>query len=564
MNRNVFFAILVVLISIGTFLPLLHSGFFEFHDNTQVVRVYEMGKMLMQGTFPVRWVPDLGYGYGYPIFNFYAPFSYYVGGIFNILGFDALISTKLMFFVGIILAPLIMYFSLRQIFDERASLVGAVIYAYFPYHAVNIFVRGAVSEFYAYSFLPLVFLGAAKLIGAKDLRSQLVNLLFVIFGIFLVAISHNLTLIMTGAILIPIALICFFIARKKGVFITAIFGAVISGLLLASFYAVPAFLEMNQTNVISQIGGGADYRDHFVCVSQFWNSMWGFGGSVEGCLDGLSFRLGKLNIILAIIALLAIILKVKKGKLKLQDYVAILSFAGLVFSLFMVLDLSKLLWKSVFLFEYIQYPWRFINFISLFISILVSYLVFIVCQKFGKGVAYTVITLIIVLTVAINGKLFVPQFYIANNSASYVNIDTIKFKVSKISDEYLPYGFAIPQSIEDLPKKEGEILKSDGRLDFERVKHDRYNIHYFLEKDGVIQINKAYFPTWKAMVNGYDIPIIKTTKGMNISIKKGEGVIDLYMTNTPVQTAGDIISLLSFFGMLTAIIVFSRTKKRNG
>src|SRR3990167_1872112 len=95
--------IAVLLLSLWVIKPLFVNGFFPMHDDTQVARVFEMGKALRDGMFPVRWVPDLGYGYGYPIFNFYAPLSYYFGGFLTLLGFDALLATKIMMAVGILL-----------------------------------------------------------------------------------------------------------------------------------------------------------------------------------------------------------------------------------------------------------------------------------------------------------------------------------------------------------------------------------------------------------------------------------------------------------------------------
>ena len=88
--------ILIVILGIGTILPLLTNGFFSFHDNTQVERVFEMATALGDKMFPVRWVSDLGYGYGYPIFNFYGPLPYYIGGALSLIGFNALVATKIM------------------------------------------------------------------------------------------------------------------------------------------------------------------------------------------------------------------------------------------------------------------------------------------------------------------------------------------------------------------------------------------------------------------------------------------------------------------------------------
>ena len=108
--NKLFPLILVLVVSVFALIPLLKPGFFPVHDNTQVQRVYEMRESLVQGIFPVRWVNDLGYGYGYPIFNYYAPLPYYFGGVANLLGLDPLAAIKLMFIFPILLSGLTMYF----------------------------------------------------------------------------------------------------------------------------------------------------------------------------------------------------------------------------------------------------------------------------------------------------------------------------------------------------------------------------------------------------------------------------------------------------------------------
>ena len=157
--KKVFLPILAILIlSIFTLIPLFHNGFFSVHDNTQVPRVFEMFSSLRDGVFPVRWVQDLGYGYGYPIFNFYSPLPYYIGGFLSFI-FTSLVATKIMFGIGIIVSGISMYLLVNAFYGKKAGVLSSAIYLYFPYHAVNLYVRGAVGEFYAYAFLPLVFLG---------------------------------------------------------------------------------------------------------------------------------------------------------------------------------------------------------------------------------------------------------------------------------------------------------------------------------------------------------------------------------------------------------------------
>lgn len=46
-------------------------------------RVDQMVVNLRAGVFPVRWMPDAAYGLGYPFFNYYSAFPYYLaGGVF--------------------------------------------------------------------------------------------------------------------------------------------------------------------------------------------------------------------------------------------------------------------------------------------------------------------------------------------------------------------------------------------------------------------------------------------------------------------------------------------------
>jgi len=225
----------VLILSFWAIQPFFISGFFPMHDDVQVARVFEMKKVLQNGVFPVRSVPDLGYGYGYPIFNFYAPLSYYVGSAFMFLGFDALIGTKLMMALGVILAGIFMYFLARKFFGELGGIVSGLFYLYAPFHAVDIYVRGDVAEFWAYAFIPLAFLGIYKR-----------NILIGAIGFAAIILSHNLTAMMvTPFLLIVILLNCYIaLGNKKSFIVNPSSLILFLSLALSAFYWVPALLEM--------------------------------------------------------------------------------------------------------------------------------------------------------------------------------------------------------------------------------------------------------------------------------------------------------------------------------
>lgn len=551
--KKVLILFLVILLSIGTVLPFFRSGFFEFHDNTTVVRVYEMYKSLSYGLFPVRWVADLGYGYGYPIYNFYAPLPYYVGGILSFFGIGSLLSTKIMLLLGVITSGITMFYFSKKFFGVYGGLLSAAMYMYFPYHAVNIYVRGAVGEVYAYAFLPILFLGIYSLSVSKlnKISEYKKEIFLIAFGIFLVAMSHNLTILMTLILLVPavIFLITFFKNKKNFLFISIF--AVILGMALASFYIIPAFMEMNYTNVSSQIGGGAYFKDHFVCVSQLWESQWGFGGSVPGCLDGLSFKLGKIHLLLAGISLLLVSMSIYKRHIKNEEKIVVISFLILAISIFLTTESSLGLWANIKYMEYIQYPWRFLNFAGLFVSFLSGYLLFKFNSNSLKNITIVIVIFIILVT---SVKLFTPQYFNSYKDSYYMNDEYIKFKVSKISDEYLPKGFIKPISYNEVPKEKfiqplnGSIITIDNQPGYLKA---NYDVNY----ESLIHINTAYFPAWRATVNGQDVQILQASNGMKINIPSGKGIIELKFVQTQIEVIGNLISVFAFVLMLTVIIL---------
>ena len=434
--KSLYLFLIVLVLSMGAILPLFDAGFFEFHDNTQIARVYEMANSLNDGMFPVRWVENLGYGYGYPIFNFYSPLAYYIGGIFSLIGFNLLISTKLMFAFGILLSGISMFLFSKKFFGNIAGIASATVYMYFPYHAVNIYVRGAVAEFFAYAFLPLFFLGIFSILDIKKRKefifSNIGLILLIAFSVFLITISHNLSIFMTFLVFVPAQILLLILSKNKGQILIVSLIAISVGFCLSAFYILPAFLEMNYTNVASVVGGGSDFKDHFICIGQYWNSIWGYAGSAPGCLDGVSFKLGKTNIIFVFISTLLLSYALYKKRYGFEEKVTIVSILILLFSFFLTISQSEFIWKSVPFMPYLQFPWRFINFIALFSAFIIGYGVFFAKEK-KRLYGIVVSTIIILVTLFVSLKLFVPQFRIYFVGDNFISQQHIKFNISKIS-----------------------------------------------------------------------------------------------------------------------------------
>src|SRR3989344_8824286 len=135
-----------LILTLSLFWPLFWAPFFSHHDDVQVIRLYEMDKCIKDGQIPCRWVPDLGGLYGYPIFNYYAPLPYYFGELFYFVTANLILSVKIMFATAFLGSYLFMYLLARKFWGPWGAALSGIFYSFAPYHAVNLYVRGAIGE----------------------------------------------------------------------------------------------------------------------------------------------------------------------------------------------------------------------------------------------------------------------------------------------------------------------------------------------------------------------------------------------------------------------------------
>ena len=114
-NKKLWIIILLLFI-IPSFFRLLRPGFFPIQDDMQVFRLFEMDKCIQDFQIPCRWIPDGGYQYGYPQFNFYAPGVYYLGEIIHLIGFQFIDSIKILFILGFVFSGITMFVLAREFF----------------------------------------------------------------------------------------------------------------------------------------------------------------------------------------------------------------------------------------------------------------------------------------------------------------------------------------------------------------------------------------------------------------------------------------------------------------
>jgi uncharacterized membrane protein len=329
LSKRSFWFILSFIFTIPAFSFLLKSGYYNMHDDMQMIRQLEMEKCLNDGQIPCRWTPDLGYGYGYPLFNFYPPVPYIVGQVYRTLGFSFVNSIKATAVTQIILSSIFMFILASSVFTPAAGFLASVFYTYVPYHALNIYIRGAMNEAWAAVFFPLVFYFSRQLIISKKFK-HLIGLGFSFAGILL---SHNPMALTFVPILFCWVLFWlfqpYFLSTKKVKITTFLFshihlflkliGAGIFAAALTAFFTLPVLFETKYVQINTMFEGYYHFSVHFASLFQlFISNFWGDGASVWGPNDDMSFMVGYLHWLTPVFLTVFILINILRKQHQLQ------------------------------------------------------------------------------------------------------------------------------------------------------------------------------------------------------------------------------------------------------
>lgn len=553
--------------------PFLKSGLFTMHDDQQVARLYLYDQAFRSGQFPVRWVDGLGFGFGYPLFVFYPSLVYMLGQIVHSIGFTFVDSIKVIFFLSILLSGISIYLFAKELWGKIAGLTSALFYILVPYRALDVYVRGALAESFSFVWLPLVLLAFYKL----HQTNKNVYLILGAVVLALLMITHNLIFLPFSILLAIYLAFLFIISQKKINFLFKVCLAFIYAAALSAFFWIPALLEKKYTIVDNLLLVNlANYNLHFVYPVQLWNWTWGFGGSSEGILDGISFKIGKLHIIISLFTIFfATLLKLKipRNRLVLANWrLAIIFFVLFLFSALMTTFYSKFIWDMLPALGYLQFPWRFLTFTALFSSLLAGAFIYFLKLPVLRILALFILLILLLIP---NVKLFRPQFYrenLTDQKATSANV--INWDVSLSSFEYLPKGVTLKQTqlqtnVVDIDRSDitqNKVKVEEGNATIEDLKSSPTNVSFSIDAQTSVQIkvNIFDFPGWTVKVNDKQVDFSSDNKLKLITfgVDAGKSRVLVEFKNTPVRLMSNLISASAIATLATQVIVYLIFQKR--
>ncbi len=545
--------ILLIVLVIPTFISLMRPGFFPMQDDLQAFRIYEMDKCFQDFQIPCRWVPDMGYGYGYPQFNFYSPGVFYLGEMIHLLGFQFIDSVKILFGLGFILAALTMFVFLKSFFGEVPALFGSLLYSYAPFKAAEVYVRGSISEFWAFVFFPLIFWSSYQLIKTEKSK----YLVWFAVSTALLLVTHNLM----SLIFIPVAavwILTLLIIERKNMVTKFLSGGFLA-LGLSAFFVLPVLFEKQFVHVESILSGYFDYRQHFVNLYQlFISNYFGYGSSVLGNGDEVTLSTGLVHWILGVLGLILAVLNFKK--LKGVSLTMIVLGVITLLVLFLTHQKSSFIWSSIPVLVWLQFPWRFLSLSVFLLSILGAGGIYFLIQMNRKKIALLVGSLAVVLILLLHGPNFTPSKWLdISDKDKFSGVSWEKQLTISIFD-YLPIYAKLPPN--HVAPNEPEILEGSVAI-FNYTKRSNYQFGEVNAYDkALVRLPLLDFPGMEVLIDGKKAEHFNDICWyepycfglISFLLEPGHHNITAKLNNTPIRTLGNLLTVLSFIILLWMIV----------
>ncbi|MFQ6015742.1 MAG: 6-pyruvoyl-tetrahydropterin synthase-related protein [Anaerolineae bacterium] len=574
--------LLVIALSLFAWAPLTAPGYFlKAHDAPHsIFFLTEFDQAIRDGVLWPRWGIDFALGYGYPLFNFYAPLVFFVAETFHLLGAGLTGAVKLTYLVTFISSALAMYAFVGRLWNKTAGVLAATVYTYAPYHLVDIYVRSSLAEFFAFIFFPLALLFFQQLVETRQPRYV------VLAGMTYAAVilSHNGTAfiftLLLGSYLLFLLAMAWWQGKRQGKLMSEvqrrpspsltshawllIGAALITALGLSAIFWLPMVTEQRFIKVEQWTSVSYDYQRHFIYPSQFLSPYWGYGYSGEGLLDDMSFQLGVVPLVLA---LTTVVIALRcNGRNR-----AHVGFFGLVtlILLFAMSPASASLWKGLPITALIQFPWRLLALTTITTSILAGAVVHHLAPQGAADDLNPLVGLLLVITILASREYLLPQYTDpsprSEQPVAIIDFETFSYRdrvgmtswvteqpqTTPLVPEYLA-GKRLTKAVALTEGATVEMIRHGGASEKVRIRSDR---------EATVQFRTYYFPGWRGYVDGQEVAIRPEGPQalITLEVPTGEHEVEIRFGDTPIRLVGKAISILSLSAALL-FLVWSRKK----
>lgn len=591
------YLILLLLFSVPAITPLLQPTITQSADGLlHLYRLVALRHAIEQGALFPRWLPDLAFGYGFPLFVFYAPLSYYLTLLLS-LGSSTVAAFNASFGLALLLSGTGLFLLVSDRFGSGAGLVAGVAYVYAPFQLFNAFSRGGLPAAWSMALFPFVFWAFGRLIWSTGQPRSVWWTSFSAVTLGLALLAHNtLTLLFAPllAVYVAVGLLVRFITRRGSVDVPAetassfnlyfvkqlllpVGSALALGIGLAAFFLLPALIEQPYAQVHRVITSpDFDFRFHFVSLPDLFSFPT---GANTGLLNPkFPLTLGLAQVTLAALGLggLGVSALIARSRPRSSHSVAQLTtgfFAAgvLAVTIFMMLPISLPLWERLPLLAFVQFPHRLLGPAAFLMAILAGAGVGLLPQRPAFWLMLLGIASIFFSAV----PLLYPRYNISLPADPSL-VDMMAYEQRRGAIGTTSFGEYLPIWVEQTPRESPlepmyQAAKPVERFDttylppgatLESSRYGFNHVELVVNSPEPFQaiFHTFYFPGWTARIDNRPVPVTPySERGLiRVDVPGGQHQVSLTFQNTRVRQVGIWLSvgaLIIVLGLLVVAVV---------
>jgi len=338
--------------------------------------------------------------------------------------------------------------------------------------------------------------------------------------------------------------------------------AILLGLSLAAFFWIPALAERDLVQTANLFKGYLNYRNHFVYPSQFMSLSWGYGLSLAGPGDKMSFGIGPLHLL----ALIGAFLLLWKGRQKEAPEQVWLTFflVAMVGSLFFASTLSQPVWDWFHLLQYLEFPWRFLTLVAFTSAVLCGIVfhrwrdVIPLSDAQWSQIALPAVLILFLLWGVPKAR---PERYIELDESHHSPQAIAAWGIGvTTAGEYTPiWVHERPQSLAESPLV---FVAGKGHILFSEVSSLSKRFRLEIQEDARLRLNTFYFPGWTLYVNDVEHLIeYENPQGvMEFTLPAGHYEVWFVFRDTPVRRWSKYLSIAAFGVLLLGAMFWHRPR----
>jgi hypothetical protein len=343
--------LVLVLVMLVVGLPLLGGRVLTGQDIvTYLINAQQMAANLVQGHFFPAWGGGFNAGYGSPALLFYPPLTSYIHAVPVLVGVPIIVGVWALALLAHLLSGLALWGWLRSAGFERSALPAAVVYMVAPYRFVDLYLRSALSEHWAFVWPPLLLWVASSPSLNRPKKVALTALL----------VAALLLTNLPMAVLFGVALAFWFFSSRRlsGMRLPVLIGVGL-GFAVATFALVPQALSSAFLNTERYYGAAAG----------------NFRPSANTLFSG-GFGVWNLNTLFSLVLVLTGVLALAAfGSLKpaaRRDRGNRLATVGVVAGVVIASGPMGPIWDVLPILSKLQFPWRISAVVTFIMALLVA------------------------------------------------------------------------------------------------------------------------------------------------------------------------------------------------